>query len=434
MSSKSVFHDVKEAELVNVSKWKGRPVRVVLAFAVTMMLSACGLNSEEEFARRMAQAQSAEDDQRDGLRPLDQVRRIPMNAPASTYDIVITSDQFFEWAETKFPQFFSSKEVTLTWSVYQYRYYKDTDVYLAIESGTKVMALGRPTGNQIVMLGVVGDFAAEINQPRGPVINRISAENLKYGQLTRFLIEGSNLDQEFTLTIPTCIGISSTETDPTMQSSIIPSRVETIIFSGGSSTSKLVTCVLGSTGQVVLLASTGTGPIFSLTITMPEPKVLMKTSLGEMVIELNPTAAPITVRNFLAYVNEQFYNNTQFHRIEKGFVAQGGWIDLTPAVKIATRPAISLESNNGLSNLKGSIAMARTNEPNSATSQFYFNLADNRGLDYAQGIRDGYAVFGKVTQGFSVLDAIGQVPIVNRFGLATFPATNIIINEVRQSQ
>jgi len=127
-------------------------------------------------------------------------------------------------------------------------------------------------------------------------------------------------------------------------------------------------------------------------------------------------------------------NNTQFHRIEKGFVAQGGWIDLTPLVKIATRPAICLESNNGLSNLKGSIAMARTNEPNSATSQFYFNLADNRGLDYAQGIRDGYAVFGKVTQGLSVLDAIGLVPIVNRFGLATFPATNIIINELRQSQ
>ncbi|NDA93984.1 MAG: peptidyl-prolyl cis-trans isomerase, partial [Betaproteobacteria bacterium] len=120
----------------------------------------------------------------------------------------------------------------------------------------------------------------------------------------------------------------------------------------------------------------------------------MKTSLGEITVELNPSAAPITVRNFLDYVNDSFYNNTIIHRIEKGFVAQGGWLDLTPAIKNPTRAAITLESNNGLSNLKGTIGMARTNEPNSATTQFYFNLADNTGLDYAQGVRDGYAVFG----------------------------------------
>ena len=78
--------------------------------------------------------------------------------------------------------------------------------------------------------------------------------------------------------------------------------------------------------------------------------------------------------------------------------------------------------------------MARTNEPNSATSQFYFNLADNLGLDYAQGVRDGYAVFGKIMQGMPVLDTIGQVPIANRYGLATFPATDLIITQVSQTQ
>ncbi|NBS99628.1 MAG: hypothetical protein EBS61_02960 [Betaproteobacteria bacterium] len=267
---------------------------------------------------------------------------------------------------------------------------------------------------QAVILAAALTACVGSNETSDPVIDRIVIENTKYGQLGRFVIEGKHLDQEFSVSLSKCTGLAVAE--------------------GGSATSKTITCTVNGTGAATVFASFKDQQIYSANFNVPEPQVLMKTSLGDLLIELNPTAAPITVRNFLGYVNDQFYNKTQFHRIEKGFVAQGGWVDLTPAIKNPTRPAITLESTNGLSNLKGTIAMARTNEPNSATSQFYFNLADNLGLDYAQGVRDGYAVFGKIIQGIPVLDAIGQVPIANRYGLATFPAADLIITEVRQTQ
>jgi cyclophilin family peptidyl-prolyl cis-trans isomerase len=264
----------------------------------------------------------------------------------------------------------------------------------------------------LIAIGLVACSGS--NESTDPVIDRVTIQNIKYGQLGRFVIEGKHLDQEFSVSLSKCTGLTVAE--------------------GGSATSKTITCTVNGTGAATIFASFKDQQIYSANFNVPEPQVLMKTSLGDLLIELNPTAAPITVRNFLGYVNDQFYNNTQFHRIEKGFVAQGGWVDLTPAIKNPTRPAITLESNNGLSNIKGTIAMARTNEPNSATSQFYFNLADNLGLDYAQGVRDGYAVFGKIIQGIPVLDTIGQVPIANRYGLATFPATDLIITEVSQTQ
>jgi peptidyl-prolyl cis-trans isomerase A (cyclophilin A)/peptidyl-prolyl cis-trans isomerase B (cyclophilin B) len=267
---------------------------------------------------------------------------------------------------------------------------------------------------QAVILAAALTACVGSNETSDPVIDRIVIENTKYGQLGRFVIEGKHLDQEFSVSLSKCTGLAVAE--------------------GGLATSKTITCTVNGTGAATIFASFKDKQIYSANFNVPEPQVLMKTSMGDLLIELNPTAAPITVRNFLGYVNDQFYNKTQFHRIEKGFVAQGGWVDLTPAIKNPTRPAITLESTNGLSNLKGTIAMARTNEPNSATSQFYFNLADNLGLDYAQGVRDGHAVFGKIIQGIPVLDAIGQVPIANRYGLATFPAADLIITEVRQTQ
>jgi peptidyl-prolyl cis-trans isomerase A (cyclophilin A)/peptidyl-prolyl cis-trans isomerase B (cyclophilin B) len=267
---------------------------------------------------------------------------------------------------------------------------------------------------QAVILAAALTACVGSNETSDPVIDRIVIENTKYGQLGRFVIEGKHLDQEFSVSLSKCTGLAVAE--------------------GGLATSKTITCTVNGTGAATIFASFKEQQIYSANFNVPEPQVLMKTSLGDLLIELNPTAAPITVRNFLGYVNDQFYNKTQFHRIEKGFVAQGGWVDLTPAIKNPTRPAITLESTKGLSNLKGTIAMARTNEPNSATSQFYLNLADNLGLDYAQGVRDGYAVFGKIIQGMPVLDAIGQVPIANRYGLATFPAADLIITEVRQTQ
>jgi cyclophilin family peptidyl-prolyl cis-trans isomerase len=136
-------------------------------------------------------------------------------------------------------------------------------------------------------------------------------------------------------------------------------------------------------------------------------KVKIETTAGDIVIELNPAKAPITVANFKRYVKEGFYDNTIFHRIIAGFMVQGGGMDASGKEKQTYAP-IKLESKNGLSNTKGTIAMARTNVPDSATAQFFINVADNNFLNYAPG-NEGYAVFGKVIQGYDLVEKMSKV-------------------------
>lgn len=138
-------------------------------------------------------------------------------------------------------------------------------------------------------------------------------------------------------------------------------------------------------------------------------QVKVDTNMGAFVIELNAKAAPKTVENFLAYVKSGFYKNTLFHRVIPNFMIQGGGFVMGMEEK-DTRAPIALESRNGLSNVRGTIAMARTNDPNSATSQFFINVRDNRFLDANQAQDgNGYAVFGKVVSGMSTVDAIARV-------------------------
>lgn len=134
------------------------------------------------------------------------------------------------------------------------------------------------------------------------------------------------------------------------------------------------------------------------------PRVKMVTSAGDIVVELNRAKAPLTVKNFLEYVEIGSYNNTIFHRIVPGFVVQGGGYDADFKAKVE-RPAIVNESGNGLSNSYGTIAMARVSDPHSATRQFYFNVADNTKLDPSSN-RWGYAVFGWVVEGEDVLEQL----------------------------
>ncbi len=136
--------------------------------------------------------------------------------------------------------------------------------------------------------------------------------------------------------------------------------------------------------------------------------VEMQTNLGTITIKLNVDKAPITSENFIAYITDDYYNQTLFHRVVKDFVIQGGGYDLATAGRKTTKPAIVNEANNGLSNSKGTISMARTNDPNSATSQFFINLKDNTGLDYSNQSA-GYAVFGEVLAGMDVAEAIGNL-------------------------
>jgi len=141
--------------------------------------------------------------------------------------------------------------------------------------------------------------------------------------------------------------------------------------------------------------------------------VCMLTTQGEIVVELNPASSTITVANFLRYVNAKLYDNTLYHRVVKNFVIQGGGYG-TSGTAVSTYAPIALESNNGLSNVRGTIAMARTSVPNSATSQFFFNTVDNSAcLNYGSTTCDanGYAVFGKVIAGIDVIDKINAVSV-----------------------
>ncbi len=136
-------------------------------------------------------------------------------------------------------------------------------------------------------------------------------------------------------------------------------------------------------------------------------KVKIETNKGDIILQLYPEKSPITVENFKTYVKESFYDGTVFHRVISGFMIQGGGYTSDGKEKPTHNP-IKLESNNGLSNERGTIAMARTMTLDSATSQFFINVADNTFLDY--GVRDeGYAVFGKVTKGMDVVDSIAKV-------------------------
>ena len=156
------------------------------------------------------------------------------------------------------------------------------------------------------------------------------------------------------------------------------------------------------------------------------PRVMLETSLGDFVIQLDTERAPLTSANFLQYVKEGFYNGTIIHRIENNFVVQGGGYDTAYKSK-ATRGQVVNESGNGLSNKRFTVGLARTGSPHSGTSQFYVNLADNEVLD-PNPARWGYAVFGKVVDGFEVVDHIGQQPTGD---VATFkasaPLTQIVI-------
>jgi cyclophilin family peptidyl-prolyl cis-trans isomerase len=157
------------------------------------------------------------------------------------------------------------------------------------------------------------------------------------------------------------------------------------------------------------------------------PKVLMKTTKGDITIELYPDKAPISVENFLSYVNAKFYDGTVFHRVIKNFMIQAGGLNVDFQEK-TTKAPIQNEAKNGLKNKRGTLAMARMNEPHTASSQFFINHADNSFLDYGQAADGwGYCVFGKVIQGLDVVDAIANSPTMTKNGMGDVPRETIQI-------
>lgn len=158
--------------------------------------------------------------------------------------------------------------------------------------------------------------------------------------------------------------------------------------------------------------------------------VAMDTTVGNIVIELNEEKAPVTVENFKSYVSEGYYDGLIFHRVIDGFMVQGGGFDADMNQK-GTKAPIKIESNNGLKNERGSIAMARTMDPNSATSQFFINTQNNTFLDYPGQDGYGYTVFGKVVSGMDVVDQMEKVKTGNRGMHGDVPVESIIIESVK---
>ena len=162
-----------------------------------------------------------------------------------------------------------------------------------------------------------------------------------------------------------------------------------------------------------------------------DPVVFLKTSLGTITIQLDPTHAPLSTANFLNYVDKKFYDGTIFHRIIPGFMVQGGGFTPDMMEKPADAP-IHNESTNGLKNLRGTISMARTSDPDSATAQFFLNLVDNDSLDAPPGGGPGYAVFGKIIGGLDVIDKMAKVPTTTKGENENVPVDPVTLISARR--
>jgi peptidyl-prolyl cis-trans isomerase A (cyclophilin A) len=243
----------------------------------------------------------------------------------------------------------------------------------------------------------------------------IQSSQLAYGITVTFFVGVTQVNQGVNFTASLCNALTPvTSPSPLFQAfSCQPTGSGTLVFSA-----------LDATGKVLLTKN----------FTIPAPQVTMVTSAGTIVYELNPNAAPITVKNFLQYVSSGFYTNIIFHRVIPGFVVQGGGFVTGMNQLPPPFAPITLETPNGLSNLTGSLAMARTTEPNSATSQFYINVADNTSLDYVSSSSPGYAVFGKVVTGLDVVNAIAAVPTQTVNGNSNVPVTDVTITSATRTQ
>ena len=249
-----------------------------------------------------------------------------------------------------------------------------------------------------------------------PVITAVKPQSLSYGRTATIYLGGKDLRSS--LVVESNGGCTN------------PS------FGSSSSTDTLVlNCLVTVVGDLPLTIKSATGEvIYTTTLSVPKPQVSIITNKGSFTLELDLATAPITVKNFLSYVRGGYYSNTLFHRVIPGFVAQAGGYTTGLVRKPGQLDAIELESNKGLSNARATVAMARTNVFNSATSEFYVNLVDNTFLDYKNAASPGYAVFGTVVQGMDVVDAIAAMPTGVFNGSTDVPLTDITITMALQSK
>ena len=266
-----------------------------------------------------------------------------------------------------------------------------------------------------------------------PTVSSAVAGAAKYSQTLTLTISGANLDQGLTVASPSCKGMTRSTSAPF----------------ASSATTAYYQCSVSAVGaaQATVSRTSDGGTLATVPFNVAVPQVTLTVSngagvAGTIVVTLAPDKTPLTVDNFLAYVNAGFYDNTVFHRVSPGFVLQGGGYaspltDGTATPKPANAP-IALEVGKGMSNVHGSIAMARASDPDSATSQFFINLADNSAtLDPSPVYGAGYAVFGSVSPGATV-DAVAAapctaIPLFLPAGDCT-PIPNVVVTSALQTQ
>ena len=249
-----------------------------------------------------------------------------------------------------------------------------------------------------------------------PVVTGVKVQSVQYGKSATIYIGGKDLRSSLT------VDTGGVCTNPN--------------FASNSTTDTLVlNCVASQAGDFSLNVLSPDGQtIYSTLVNVPLPQVTLITSKGSITLELDPARAPISTNNFLTYVSKGFYRSTLFHRVIPNFVVQGGGYTTGMVKKTDQAAPIELESNKGLSNLRGTLAMARTNLPNSATSEFYINLVDNLSLDFKNTANPGYAVFGKVIQGMELVDAIALEPTGVVGGMSDVPLTEIALSLALQTK
>jgi cyclophilin family peptidyl-prolyl cis-trans isomerase len=272
-------------------------------------------------------------------------------------------------------------------------------------------------GRRAVLVGAVVALLSACGGGDAPPVTGIAVEGaVAYGKSLTLVISGNGLDtSNVSFTTQGCQGLK--------------------VLAGGTPERKQVSCTVTGTAQVKATAKTPEGTVLlEQTFAVPQPKVELQTTLGNLVLELYPDKAPATVFNFLAQVNSGFYANTLFHRVVPGFVVQGGGYDASLVAKKPSTAAIALETPNGLLNVRGTVGMARGSVPQSATTQFYVNLKDNPNLDYTDAANPGYAVFGSITQGLTVLDSMAQVATGTVGGLGNVPLAPVVLSQAVQLQ
>ncbi len=261
-----------------------------------------------------------------------------------------------------------------------------------------------------------------------PTVTSVVVGTPSYSRPLLITVNGTRLDLLPTVTSAACADLQRSTTAPNIS----------------TATQAFYTCTVSATGAATVALTYNGAALSTQNYTVPEPQVTLSLSngagvAGDVVLTLDPTRAPITVNNFLRYVQDSYYNGTIFHRVVADFVAQGGgFLPITAGQPVQEKPGlrapIVLETGVGLSNTALTVAMARTNVANSATSQFYINLVDNLFLD-PSATSAGYAVFGAVTGGVDVVTALGAAPCAPLSGVSECaPNPNVLITTAAQTR